>query len=107
MTIKADQLEEYESRRFEPNQSVAPLEEIKEAIAAEATTMRVPLAFKYDYVQSGGLLNKVKDEALIVLHGEHPKDYYKYILYYSHTKYGTVLKIGISGTSKHRGKLAV
>lgn len=69
--------------------------------------MGVPLAFNYDYVQSGGLLSKVKDEALIVLNGEHPKNYYKYIFYYSHTKYGTVLKIGIGGTSKHLDKLAV
>ena len=76
--VKADILKEFAPTiRFENGASVT-LDGIQRLFADYAKKMGIPARFSRDEVVSGSLLNKTKEECVVISHPKHETDYLRF-----------------------------
>lgn len=102
--IKADTMGEFTGPVMMPGG--ISLADVKAALTEQAKAQNLPIAFYADQVTSGGLFNKVVEEALVLYHPEHQRDYYNFVIRVAQEGGRSIATVNSTGQSKQMKKEA-
>ena len=76
---------------------------VQNALAAQASEARLPMAFRMDHIKEGALMGDTTP-CLVVFHPEHPTDYYNMLITIGWQGAYALVSVYAAGKSKQMGK---
>ena len=76
---------------------------VQNALAAQASEARLPMAFRMDHIKEGALMGDTTP-CLVVFHPEHPTDYYNMLITIGRQGAYALGSVYAAGKSKQMGK---
>lgn len=89
----------------DPQQAMT-LASIKQYLEGKCQRSNVPVVVEQDQMKCGNLLNKDNRECLVVMNGEHKRNYIQYVLVFKQEYGRTYISYRLMGESKDMGKEA-